>query len=440
MHPSASSASSSTTTKVAVRRFALGLLVAAVAIAIGGYLALRSVALDEAKRDTARNVAEAAQLVEAEVDDGILTGEASSIAAVDDLVLTRVLSPSVVRVRLWSASGRVLYSDDAVQIGRQYELEPDQLALLRSGGAEVQVSNLDRPENERDRGEGKLIEAYAAIRAPDGTPVLFEIYERFDSVSASAERLLWALAPPLLVAFGLIVLVQAPLVWSLARRLRRGHEEREHLLARAIDASSRERRRVASYLHDGAVQDIAGVAYGLSPLADAAVRRGDKDEAVVLRTGIDSLRQCVRDLRTLLVDLHPPHLAAGGLAAAIDDLASPLTARGVDVSLRIEDAERLTQDHQALAFRVVQEAIRNVLAYAEPTAVSVTLAAANGHARLVVRDDGRGFSPEQREARRTEGHLGLGLLEELAEQVGGTLTVVSEPGAGTSIELEVTTP
>ena len=83
--------------------------------------------------------------------------------------------------------------------------------LLREGGAEVEVSDLDRPENALDRGQGELIEAYTRIRTPSGTPMLFEIYQRFDSVTASARRLLAALAPPLLGAIGLIVLVQAPL-------------------------------------------------------------------------------------------------------------------------------------------------------------------------------------------------------------------------------------
>ena len=147
--------------------------------------------------------------------------------------------------------------------------------ILREGGAEVEVSNLDRPENVRDRGQGKLIEAYTPIRTPSGTPVLFEIYERLDSVNASARRLLSELAPPILGAIALLVLVQVPLVWSLIRGLQRGHEEREALLANAIAGSNRERRRLAAYLHDGPVQDIAGVAFSLAPLADSAAARGD---------------------------------------------------------------------------------------------------------------------------------------------------------------------
>ena len=120
----------------------------------------------------------------------------------------------------------------------------------------------------------KLIEAYTGIRTPSGEPALFEIYERLDSVTASARRLLGELAPPILGAIALLVLVQVPLVWSLIRGLQRGYEERETLLANAISASNRERRRVAAYLHDGPVQDIAGVAFSLAPLADQAQRAG----------------------------------------------------------------------------------------------------------------------------------------------------------------------
>ena len=298
---------------------------------VGGYFALRSVAIDEAKRETRTKVQEAGQLVEATLGDGLLAGKPAAVGAVDDVVVARVLSNSIVRVKIWSADGRVLYSDDPAQIGGRYALDAGQRELLREGGAKVEVSDLSRPENALDRGQGELIEAYTRIRTPSGTPVLFEIYQRFGSVTASARRLLGALAPPILGAIALIVLIQAPLLWSLTRRLQRGHEEREALLGNAIAASARERRRVASYLHDGPVQEIAGLAY----LARAAGRRGGRararaDEAAVLRTTIDRLRRTVRDLRALLVELHPPHLAAAGLEAAIADLVSPLQARGVD--------------------------------------------------------------------------------------------------------------
>ena len=230
-------------------RFALGSAAAIAVAVVGGYFALRSVAIDEAKRETRTKVQEAAQLVESTLDDGLVAGEPAAREAIDDVVVARVLNDSIVRVKIWSADGRVLYSDDPAQIGGRYALDAGQLRLLREGGAKVEVSDLDRPENALDRGQGELIEAYTRIRTPSGTPVLFEIYQRFGSVTASARRLLAALAPPILGAIGLIVLIQAPLLWSLTRRLQRGHEEREALLGergRGVGAGTPPRRLVSS--------------------------------------------------------------------------------------------------------------------------------------------------------------------------------------------------
>jgi two-component system, NarL family, sensor kinase len=98
-------------------RFALG-SVAAIAVAlVGGYLALRSVAIDEAKSETRTKVQEAGQLVESIVDDDLVQGDPAAREAVDDAVVSRVLSDSIVRVKIWSADGRVLYSDNPEQIG-----------------------------------------------------------------------------------------------------------------------------------------------------------------------------------------------------------------------------------------------------------------------------------------------------------------------------------
>ena len=124
-------------------------------IVVGGYFVLRSVAIDEAKRDTRTKVVEAGQLVESALTDGLLTGDAASLRTVDDVVLGRVLSSSVVRVKIWSRDGRVVYSDDPGQIGGQFALGDEQRRLLSEGGAEVEVSGLDRPENVRDRGQGQ---------------------------------------------------------------------------------------------------------------------------------------------------------------------------------------------------------------------------------------------------------------------------------------------
>jgi len=418
----------------------VGSVLSLAVIVVGGYFALRNVAGDEARGDTRDRVRAEGRLVEAAgLDDGILNGDRAAIRRLDDLVLGQIIGGSIVRVKLWSKSGRILYSDEPALIGATYGLGADELRLFRSGGAEAELSDLNKPENRFERGQGKLLEAYTTIRTPNGTQVMFEIYQRLSAVKASARRLLGAFAPPLVAGLLVLLLFQLPLAWSLARRLQRGHRERERLLAGAVDASAQERRRIAADLHDGVVQDLAGVAFGLAPLADEAARNGEDAQAGALRSAADTLRRGVRDLRTLLVEIHPPNLATAGLRVALSDLLSPLQADGIVTRLDVDEPAANGGTADALVYRVAREAIRNARAHAAPAAVSVAVSRpAPGRTRLVVSDDGRGFAPEARERREGEGHVGLTLLEEVVAQAGGTLVVRSFPGAGTTVELEVT--
>ena len=327
-------------TGAAVARFVVGSLIAVAVVAIGGYFALRSITIEEAEKNTRERVQLEGALVEAAgLGDGVLSGHPAALARLEALVLGQVLDDSLMRVKIWSRDGRILYSDQPALIGERYRLGEDERGLFREGGAEAELSDLSEPENRFERAEGELLEAYTTIRTPNGTPVLFEIYQRVDSIEASGERLLSALAPPLLAGLVVLLLIQVPLAWSMARRLQRGHRERERLLESAVEASAQERQRIAADLHDGVVQDLVGVAFGLAPLADDADRRSAAAEASSLRGAIARLRQGIRGLRTLLVEIHPPNLDSTGLEPALSDLLSPLQAEGVEVELKVEEGK-----------------------------------------------------------------------------------------------------
>ena len=220
-------------------------------------------------------------IVEPVLTEAALAGEGPDRALLDSVVRTRVLDSDIVRVKIWSPEGRVLYSDEPRLIGGVYELEEDDVAVLATGGTDAGISDLSKPENRFDRGTGRLLEVYLPVQvAPTGRTVLFELYERFDEGSVSGLRLWRRSALALLGAIALVWLLQVPIAWSLARRLRAGHEERERLLRRAVDASNVERRRIASDLHDGVVPQLAGTAYLLgaaSQRAETAPPRGDRE-------------------------------------------------------------------------------------------------------------------------------------------------------------------
>jgi two-component system NarL family sensor kinase len=97
----------------------------------------------------------------------------------------------------------------------------------------------------------------------------------------------------------------------------------------------------------------------------------------------------------------------------------------------------LAEGAEQLLYRAAVESLRNVAAHADASNVEVTVARDDGHAHLVVRDDGRGFDAATRARRRGEGHLGLALVEDLAAHLGGRADVRSAPGEGTVVELEV---
>jgi signal transduction histidine kinase len=304
---------------------------------------------------------------------------------------------------------------------------------------DADVSNLSEPENRYERSYHKLLEVYLPVKTAGGHDVLFEVYLRFSSVAANGNRIWTTFAPVLIGGLLLLYLVQVPLAWSMARGLRQGQLERERLLQRAIDASDTERRRIARDLHDGVVQSLAGVSYSLAAAADRLEGNGKPmaDAAARLRQAAADTRQSMRDLRSLIVEIAPPNLHEEGLDNALGDLLSSLDAAGVRTRLDVDRSLELAADTEALVFRVAQEAVRNAGSHARASQVSLTLVADDGRARLIVEDDGAGFSPDDLERRRAEGHVGLSLLSGLVADAGGTLVVDSKPGHGTRLTAEV---
>ena len=234
----------------------------------------------------------------------------------------------------------------------------------------------------------------------------------------------------MLGALVLLALIQLPLAWQLARRVRRTQEERESLLRHAIEASDVERRRIARDLHDGVVQDLAAVSYSLSAAAEGAPAPFDAQ----LREAAAETRQGIRQLRTLLVEIYPPELHRAGLPAALADLLTASEARGLETSLDVDPELELGREAEELFFRVAQEAIRNVIKHAGATHVGVTIGRTNGRVQLLVEDDGRGFDPQHLNG---DAHFGLRMLADLVRDADGELEIDSTPGTGSRVSVEV---
>jgi signal transduction histidine kinase len=359
----------------------------------------------------------------------LVDGDATARAAFERSVGDRLDVQSVRRVKLWREDGTIVYSDEPQLVGDQFDLGADELAVLHHGGSDAGLSDLTEPENRYERGLGQVVEVYTRVRSPEGQPLLFESYYALDDLGGRSAELSRAFRPVVLTGTVVLTLLATPLAWWLTRRLRRDAEAREALLRAAVESSDAERRRIARDLHDGVVQDLAGAAFTLA----GAARSGDTRPEVVEEVG-DSVRQSLRSLRSLLVEIYPPDLHETGLSGALDDLLAPVAARGTSTTLTVHEGPDLEPTQAALVWRVAQEAVRNAVRHGQPEHLDVRVERPGSGVRLVVADDGRGFDPSTPAGPTS---FGLRGIRDAAREAGGRLEVESRPGEGTRVTLEV---
>jgi two-component system NarL family sensor kinase len=418
---------------------ALG-VIALVVVAVSGFVVVGRLATDQALADARRLTEVSARVVESRINEGLITGDADSLSAVA-LVVDAVKVSPIVRVKIWTLDGKIVYSDEIRLIDDVYPLDPEDLESLEAGGVASEVSDLDEPENRFERSFGELIEVYTWIRtpAPSRTPLLFETYQLASSVDDRRRVLLTTFAPVLVMTLIALAILEVPIAWMLARRVRSAQREREQLMQGAIEAADRERRRIAGDLHDGPVQELAGLSMRLSAAAEGAPGDGGSRAPAsdVLRDAAASVRASVRSLRSAIVGVYPRNLRTVGLRAALSDLVSATEQRGLATTLDIDaDAEGGGDDVDALIFRAAQEALRNAEEHAGASRVDVSLRRVGDRAVLTVVDDGIGIADETLERAREQGHLGLSILADLATSAGGELRVESA-APGTVVTMEV---
>jgi two-component system NarL family sensor kinase len=417
--------------------FALLALLALALVAGTGVAVVRKVATDQALAEARQLTEVSARVVERRLTgDGLITGDAIESGAVARIVVDAVLVDPVVRVKIWTREGRIVYSDETRLIGSEYDLGDEDLEVLDGGGVVAEVSDVSAPENRFERPFGELLEVYTRIETPrpDGTPLLFETYQLASSIAERRRELASTFVPVLVATLAALALLMVPIAWILANRVQAAQRERERLMQRAIDSSDRERRRIAGDLHDGPVQELAGLSMRLSATAEQV---GDAGAAATLRDSASAVRGSVRTLRSAIVGVYPPNLQQVGLAASLSDLVARLGAQGVDAEVEVDADASFGPEVDALLYRACQEAVRNVQEHAGARSVRVTVRRAGDDAVLEVVDDGRGIDPDRVERARQEGHVGLAILGDLVADGGGRLSVGPGPERGTVVRVEV---
>jgi signal transduction histidine kinase len=429
---------------LAVSLFALFALAAAT-IVLSGWVA-RDNQLDDAEARTTRTAAAiVAPLLRASSG-----GLAANRARLDQELGSRKQDGTVAAFLVWGSDGRILYSSIPGLEGRQPPVSDDLAAAL---DGEV-VSEIDEdPELPLEPApDGPLLEVYAPMPV-DGQDFAFETYYTSGGLDRAARLLRSRIVPLAVGALAVLELVQIPLVVSLARRLTRREAEHTQLVVSNLIASDRERREIAADVHDGPVQELAGVSYALSALRPSV----PESQQVMVDRVVGAVRSAVASLRRLMVQIYPPDLSGPGLGAALEDLAGPLRDRGMSVYVHEGNKPGMSPSAAAVLYRTAREALINVTKHADADTVWIRLEETRFDGlpavRLTVSDDGVGLQPDAvagnggrspadlpaptGDGAREPGHLGLRLVRDRIVEAGGAMTVGSRDGGGVVLDAVV---
>jgi len=226
------------------------------------------------------------------------------------------------------------------------------------------------------------------------------------------------------------VLLHARIRGSLASL----HEERMALLrehfAQVTAVQEEERQRIARELHDGLLPVLASLNIRLHTVGKR-LEREEHPLASEVRELAEQAQANSRDIRRLVHDLRPVALDELGLVPALrQHLARCEREHSLFVEFVADEGERLPPPMETALFRIVQEAVNNVLRHAQAQHVGVTLNRDVDHVKVQIMDDGQGFDIHLPRSGR---HVGLWSMRERVEQLGGQFEVRSAPGQGTAV-------
>ncbi|NLG69671.1 MAG: sensor histidine kinase [Firmicutes bacterium] len=211
---------------------------------------------------------------------------------------------------------------------------------------------------------------------------------------------------------------------------------------RVIAAQEEERRRLARELHDSTAQGLASIAVELE-LSERMMDAGTDSVRRQMARLRSLVKETLTELRHVIFDLRPMVLDELGLVSAVRRYADYIsTLGGPPVEVVVHGVERrFDPPLEVAAFRVVQEAVANARRHGAPSRIAVHLEIGDSFLQLTVKDDGRGFEPEEAYRRaRERGSIGLISMEERVKLFGGRFSIQSAPGMGTRVSARFPLP
>lgn len=252
-------------------------------------------------------------------------------------------------------------------------------------------------------------------------------FGRVEPEPFSPEQIQWAEA---LVGQAAVAIQNA---W-LFEQVSSGSERLQSLARKLVEFQEKERFTIARELHDEAGQALSSMKLSLGKLeSDPECPQNVRQQLLDLKSLADSV---LEELHRLAMDLRPVALDRLGLVAAVEQLAHNMDSDWLSIRFKAVgfEGQRLAQDVEIALYRIVQEALTNVVRHAHASNVGILMEWKDSRVKVFIEDDGIGFETDLLE--RTE-RLGLVGMHERAEMFGGTLTIESSAGRGTSVIVEV---
>jgi signal transduction histidine kinase len=324
------------------------------------------------------------------------------------------------------------------------------IAMLFTRQEELVDSMLAWPADERRRRAALVIDR-------EIEPIQMEILQRSDQLRIANDQTLHEADQALLAQFSMLqgnlthsivlalgsglLLIFASLVYILRlenqtrtryNELVRSRGELERLSARLVDAQETERRNISRELHDEVGQTLGALLVDFGRLASAAPPE--------LRPQVDSMKavaeRSVKSVRNLALLLRPSMLDDLGLVAALEWQGREVSRTSeMEVDVQSENvSDDLPDDYKVTMYRLVQEALNNAVRHSGAHNAQVRIDQTAGHICVVVSDDGHGFNPA-----RVRG-MGILGMEERVKRLGGSLTIESKPGQGTTLTADLPAP
>ncbi|MEO8000052.1 MAG: histidine kinase, partial [Gemmatimonadaceae bacterium] len=255
---------------------------------------------------------------------------------------------------------------------------------------------------------------------------------------AKTFRLLPAWYQTVWLRIGVVLLIGAVGATAAAFVQRRRHVRVQETLNDKYQATLAERERIAQDLHDTLLQGFIGVTLQLKAAERALPTMPDVASDTIRRVQVLA-RDSLREARERVRDMRQVDQSNDDVPAALEMLAHERTSgMGIEIaSSVIGERCRLDRRIEDAAFRIGREAVANAITHAEAKRIEIVSEFVVGAFKLEIRDDGRGFSPEEAEDARREGHFGLTGIRERASHLGGRCDVIARVGGGTVVALEL---